>query len=134
MFFDNASRQSCTVKTSLTNTPLHALQTLNNVTYVESARVLAQAVLKSDAGDDQSRIDFVLQRVLARNATDAERDVLLRGLKRTGNQFANKKSDALKLLSVGESPRDESLDQVQHASWASLCLAVLNLDETLNRE
>lgn len=134
MFFDTASRQSCTVKMSRTNTPLHALQTLNNTAYVEAARVLAASALKSDASDDPSRINFVLQRVLARDAADSERDVLLRGLNRTRAQFADQKEEAAKLLGVGDSPRDETLDTIEHACWTSLCLAVLNLDETLNRE
>jgi hypothetical protein len=40
----------------------------------------------------------------------------------------------LKLLAVGESKRDESLDPAQHASWTSLCLMLLNLDETVTKE
>ncbi len=80
MFFDNASRQNCTVKSSRTNTPLHALQTLNNVAYVEAARVLAEASLKADIDSDADRIDFVTRRTIARPASDAEKEVLLRGL------------------------------------------------------
>ena len=52
MFFDVANRQTCTVKLARTNTPLHALVTLNDVTYVEAARALAQRVLLGSAGDD----------------------------------------------------------------------------------
>ncbi len=72
MFFDNASRQNCTVKSSRTNTPLQALQTLNNVAYVEAARVLAEAALKADIDTDADRIDFVIRRTIARSASDAE--------------------------------------------------------------
>ena len=41
VLFDNPARQACTVRPSLTNTPLHALTTLNDVTFVEAARVFA---------------------------------------------------------------------------------------------
>ena len=143
MFFDNASRQTCTVKLSRTNTPLHALQTLNDVTFVEAARTLAQQVLisspaaGSQAGapiDDDYCVEQIVQHVLARRPSDREKQVLLRGLQRSRAEFADDPSAATALLSVGESPREESLDAVQHAAWASLCLAVLNLDESLNRE
>jgi hypothetical protein len=134
MLFDNASRQTCTVKTSRTNTPLHALQTLNNVAYVEAARVLAETTLASAMASDSSRIDFVMRRVVARRASDAEQKVLLAGLGRTRQQFDLDPSAAAKLVSMGESQPSESLDAVELASWTSLCLAVFNLDETLNRE
>ncbi len=134
MFFDSASRQTCTVKSSRTNTPLHALQTLNNRQFVEAARRLAELTLQSGINDDSDRIDFVFQKSLARNAGDAERDVLLSALDRTRQQYAQDESSAAKLLSVGESVRDHSLDTVEHAAWATLCLAVLNFDETLTRE
>lgn len=134
MMFDSASRQTCTVKTGRTNTPLHALQTLNNVTYVEAARALAEAALSSESKRDAERLDLVMKRTIARPASEAERTILLAGLERTRRQFDQDRDQALALLSVGESPRDESIDAVEHAAWATLCLAVLNLDETLNRE
>lgn len=133
MFFDNASRQTCTVNVNRTNTPLHSLQTLNNVAYVEAARTLAEFALKS-AGDDAARIDVVMRRVLARHASEPEKKVLMAGIARTRQQYADYPEAAVKLVSQGESKRDESLDAVEHAAWTNLCLAVLNLDETLNRE
>ena len=73
MFFDSASRQTCTVKVGRTNTPLQALQTLNDVTYVEAARVLAQRLLKADdLKTDRQRLDRAMNRILARNASDGE--------------------------------------------------------------
>ncbi len=134
MFFDNASRQSCTVNTSRTNTPLHSLQTFNNIAYVEASRALAEKALQSDVDSDAERIDWIMRRALARTASDGEQEILLRGLERTRRQYRGQQEQAIQLVSVGESPRDESLDPIEHAAWASLALAVLNLDETLNRE
>ncbi len=134
MFFDNASRQTCTVKSSRTNTPLQALQTLNNVAYVEAARSLAQLALQTDVESDPDRLDFVMRRTLARPASPAESEIFLAGLQRTRDQFAGSKQDAEELIAIGESPRDQSLDAIEHASWTALCLAILNLDETLTRE
>lgn len=150
MFFDSASRQTCTVKVSRTNTPLHALQTFNGVAYVESARVLAERVLLGSglpghglpgygvAGEDASEepqvLEQVMRHVLGRPPSTREGMILLRGLRRSRNEFKERPEQARMLLAVGESPRDESIDAVEHAAWTTLCLAVLNLDETLNRE
>ena len=150
MFFDNATRQTCTVRSGRTNTPLHALQTLNGTTYVEAARKLASWCLvqpvqnEQEIGDretqiadqatDAYRINLILNRLLSRDANDSEQIILQRGLQRSRSQFANKIDSAIALISVGESPRDQSIDAAEHAAWTSLCLAVLNLDDTLNRE
>ncbi|QEG38334.1 PSD1 and planctomycete cytochrome C domain-containing protein [Roseimaritima ulvae] len=134
MFFDSASRQTCTVNQSRTNTPLHALQTLNNTIYVEAARVLAEAVLQADLERDAQRIEMVFRRLLARDPEQAEQAILLAGLKRTRTQYAGRMEEARKLLAIGQSPRDRALDPIEHAVWTNLCLAVSNLDETLNHE
>ncbi|MCG8653566.1 MAG: DUF1549 and DUF1553 domain-containing protein, partial [Pirellulales bacterium] len=134
MFFDSASRQTCTVKVSRTNTPLHALQTLNDVAYVEAARVLAQHALRSHSDSDQQRLEFIFRRVLARAPEEAESAIFLQGLQRTGVQFQASPEDAQKLISIGQSSSDTALDPIEHASWTALSLAVLNLDETLTRE
>ena len=113
---------------------------------MEAARALAQRTLlqypvgKETADDtaadriDADRIDAILKRVLARPASNQEREILLRGLNRTRGQFADGSKDALALVAVGESTRDERIAPNELAAWTNLCLAILNLDETLNRE
>lgn len=133
VFFDNASRQTCTVKSVRTNTPLHALLTLNETTYVEAARKLSERVLLARV-DDERRLDEALLRVLARPATAQEREILLQGLKRNRQHFAAAPEQAQQLLLVGDSPRSADLAPVEHASWTALCLSILNLDEALNRQ
>lgn len=134
MFFDNATRQTCTVKSFRTNTPLHALLTLNDVTFVESARALAERVLMADITDDEGRIDIVFRRLLARHATIREKTILIAAISRSRGEFEADPDAAMKLLAVGESKRNEQLDTIQHAVWTSLALAVMNLDETLTKE
>lgn len=135
MFFDNASRQTCTVKPLLTNTPLHALLTLNETTYVEAARHLAQRILTDPSRkSDADRMQQVFLRILSRRPTTAENEILLAGLQRSRQQYRAAAEQAARLLTVGESPRDDSLDPVEHAAWTSACLTVLNTDEALNRE
>ena len=135
VFFDTASRQTCTVNIFRTNTPLHALITLNEVTYVESARVLAQRLLKNgELSDDNERISDLYMRALARPPSPEELELLNRALERTRTQFAADTTKAGEFISNGESPRDENLDAVEHAAWTALVLAVLNLDEILTRQ
>jgi hypothetical protein len=134
MFFDVASRQTCTVKQGRTNTPLHALATLNGTTYVEAARALAERVLTTTESGDDRRIDLAFRLVLARFPTSEERSILLAGLKRLRGQYAADPAAAKKLLAVGESPRNDRLDATEHAALTALCHAILNLDEAVTKE
>jgi hypothetical protein len=134
MFFDTAPRQTCWVKQGRTNSPLHALVTLNDVTYVEAARALAQRVLKGAGSRPEDRIALAFRLVLARAPAAEETQVLVAGVERLKREYGADRAAALKFLRVGESPRDEALDPVEHAAYAALCGAILNLDEALTKE
>ncbi len=135
MFFDNATRQTCTVKPSRTNTPLHALLTLNDVTYVEAGRALSRDVLRDGSlGGGRVRLQAVYLRLLSRPPSDEETAVWLRALSRAKLQFETRKEAASELLSIGDLPQDDSLNVAEHAAWTSLVLALFNLDETLSRQ
>jgi hypothetical protein len=132
-FFDVHSRMTTSVKPARTNTPMHALTTLNNTTYVEAARALAGRVMREAAGGEQ-RVQAAYRAVLARPPTAAEGAVFLGQHRRLLARFADDPASAARLLDVGESPRDPTLSSADHAAWTSLCLALFNLDETLNKE
>ena len=134
LFFDAAARQTCTVKITRTNTPLHALTTLNDVTFVEAARVLAEKLLHADADNDAKRLEQLYSRVLARAPRPQEMPILLAGLTRLRQQYQADPTAADLLLKQGEYPRSAATPAVEHAAWTTLCLTVLNLDETLTRE
>ena len=134
MFFDAAARQTCAVRAVRTNTPLHALATLNDTTFVEAARALAQRVLRQGGATPPERIEAAFRLVTARKPTAAEAKVLLGSLERLRAVYAADRDAAVRLLRVGESPRDEELDAVEHAAYAALCSLILNLDETLTKQ
>ncbi len=134
MFFDNADRMTCSVKTFHTNTPLHALGTLNDVTFVEAARLLATDVLNSQLQSDEDKLKVVYRRVLARQPDKSETSILISALNRTRTQYRKNKKSAELFVASGESAVDGQLDVSELASWTSLCLAVFNLDETLTRQ
>ncbi len=134
MFFDNASRQVCTVKAVRTNTPMHALFALNDVTFVEAARALATLTLRVNGADDTAGIDYVYRSVLCRSAHEKELVVLTAALNRSRKQFLQSPKMAADLLSVGASKISEEVNRDELATWTALCLAVFNLDEALTKE
>jgi len=134
MFFDVANRQTCTVRVVRTNTPLQALVTLNDITYVEAARALAERVLHGPAGDDSGRIREAFRRLIAREPRPAELVILSRRLGKLRESFAGNPDKAKKLISTGESPADPKLDPTELAAFTSLATVLMNLDETISKE
>ncbi len=128
-FFDAPSRQSCAVSPKRTNTPLHALTTLNDVTYVEAARVWAERTLEV-SGDD-SRLAELFFAATGRRADPRELESLERSLAGSREHFAGHPEAASQLIGAGEAPRAVGLPEVEHAAWTDVCLLVLNLDEAL---
>ena len=132
-FFDAGARQVCTVKVARTNTPLHALVTLNDTAYVEAARVMAQGVQVA-ADTDPARLDYAFRVLTARLPSAKERTLLLARLEKLRGQFAAAPAEAMELASTGEAPRPESLPPVEHAAWTALCSLLMNLDEVLSKQ
>lgn len=129
--FDASARQVCKVRASITNTPLHALTTLNDPTWIEASRVLAT---KAIAERPEDRFAFVYRRVVSRKPSEKELATLEQIL---AGQMAIYKADttaAGKLLAVGVVPVEAKLNTAELAAWTNLCLAIFNLDEALTRE
>jgi len=133
MFFDSAKRQVCEVKPLRTNTPMHSLITMNDVTYVEAARSLAETILNEEK-QDEARLALASSRVLSRELSDREQTIWKRTLERSTKEFTADPGAANAYLSHGDSKPDGQLKSVELAAWTALCLNMLNLDETLNKE
>ncbi len=131
--FDAPDREKCVVRRPVTNTPLQALITLNDPTYIEAARVLAQKTLLNNK-DFNARITFAFRQVTARQPSLQEVN-LLRGLltQQTENFSANRKA-AEQLLKVGAAPYDAKIDASELAAWTMVVSTILNLDEVVTRE
>ncbi len=132
-FFDVAKRQVCEVKPLRTNTPMHALTTLNDVTYVEAARAFAQKLLL-EAEEDEARLNLAGKRLLARTPSPEEGRIWQLSLDRARKAFTADPEAAKHFLSHGDWKHAPGQDPVTHAAWAALCLNLFNLDETLNKE
>ena len=133
LFFDTAKRQVCEVKPLRTNTPMHALTTLNDVTFVEAARALSSRSL-TQTNDAAECMEFIGIQVLGRVPKISEIAVWKRSLNRAMTAFEAAPEEAKRFLNHGVSERHGELSEVEHAAWTALCLNVLNLDETLTKE
>ncbi|PHY02526.1 MAG: hypothetical protein CK530_05740 [Planctomycetaceae bacterium] len=131
--FDTANRQTCSVRSSRTSSPLHALTTLNDPTWVEAARVLAARSLQAASTLDD-RLIFAFRRVLGRQPTASDLNSLRRMHERQLAVYRNDTEAAKQIVSVGEYAQDNTLDAAEHAALTAVCLAVFNLDEALTRE
>jgi len=132
--FDAPSREFCTAKRPVSNTPQAALALLNDPTYVEAARALAAKALREGGAGDAPRLRWLWRRALAREPLASEQELLAALLGKERARNAADPAEARRLLAVGRSPVDPSLDPVELASWTSLARAVLNLDETITRD
>ncbi len=134
LLFDAPSREICTVKRSRTNTPLQALTLLNEITYVEAARKLAERMLIDGGASPEARIRFAFRRVTSRTPTDEELTVLVGGLNDDLIRFRQDANAAKQLIVLGESKAGTSLDLAELAAYTLTANVLLNLDEVVTRE
>ncbi|MCY3774895.1 MAG: DUF1549 and DUF1553 domain-containing protein, partial [Candidatus Aminicenantes bacterium] len=132
--FDAPSREVCTSRRERTNTPLQALTLMNDVTYVEAARALAQRLIREGGPTDEDRVEFGFRLVTSRRPEPAEIEVLRRGLQRHRSAYENDPAAAAKLVKIGESALGPEMDAVELAAHTALANGLLNLDETIHRE
>lgn len=130
--FDSPTREVCVIRPSRTNTPLQALNLMNDVTFLEAARKLAERMM--EARDTGARLRRGYQLALGRDASREELEPLTRLLERTRTHFAKDPAGAEAYLRQGEAPRNSKLAAPELAAWTSVASLLLNLDETVTRE
>jgi hypothetical protein len=131
--FDAPDREVCVVRRARTNTPLQALVLMNDPTYVESARKLAERLMH-EAKSPEERIALAFRLCTSRRPSTRETAILKKVFDAQLAVFTKDARAARKLLSVGESPRDPSLPTGELAAWTTVASVILNLDETITKE
>jgi hypothetical protein len=106
---------------------------MNDPTYVEASRKLAERMMTEGGPTPEERIAFAFKLAAARAPREKETAVLKRVYEAQHTRFAKDKPAAEKLLKVGEAPRDAKLDAVELAAWAMVANTILNLDEVVTR-
>ena len=131
--FDAPTREKCSLTRSRTNTPLQALVTLNDVQFVEASRALAERALKQGGETLDAQIDYAYRLAAGVRPKSFVREILKQAYHDELKLFQADKERATKLISTGESPRDETLDPAIHAAMSIVTSMILNLDEVLTR-
>ena len=131
--FDAPDREKCTSRRLITNTPLQALVLLNDPTYVEAARVLAERAIREAGSDPQARVRFLFREATSRRASLAEMRVLLELAQRRLEHYRKEPAEAAKLLAAGAS-KAGNVEATDLAAWTTVASTILNLDETITKE
>jgi hypothetical protein len=131
--FDAPEREFCFPRRSVSNTPLQSLVLMNDTTYIEAARKFAERIMQEGGATPETRINFAYRTVVGRAPKATEAKVLGDLYRQQLARFGRDKEAAEKLLKVGESPRNEKLDQTELAAWALVGSVILNLDEAITK-
>jgi hypothetical protein len=131
--FDAPNREQFCARRERSNTPLQALQLLNDVQHVEAARALAARSLAEVPGDDGPRIAWLFATVLARGPDTEEQAVVRETLEGHRARYAADAQAAGKLVAHGDSKPPADVPPAELAAWTLVANMLLNLDETLTR-
>jgi hypothetical protein len=132
--FDAPGRETCVVREVRTDTPLQALNVLNDVTFVEAARGFGERILQEAGPNPEVRLAAAFQAATGRRPRPQELTILRDGFENQRARFRRDHRSAVALIHTGESSPDPRLDPCELAAYTALAQLILNLDETITRE
>ena len=132
--FDAPAREFCVISRTRSTTPLQALALLNDETYTEASRKLAERMLKEGGALPSQRLGYGFRLAAARAPNASELLVLQAGLERRLTQYRTNRKAAAELLAAGDSARDTKLDAVELAAYTTAASVILNLDEVISKQ
>lgn len=131
--FDATSRETCTARRERTATPLQALVLLNDPQFIEAARVLAEKLIQQHPESVDNRLNTAFRLLTSRASTDKEANILRRLYQDQQARFSASPADAIAMLTVGDSPRNDKLNAADHAATTVVIQAVMNFDECVTK-
>ncbi|HXG08965.1 MAG TPA: DUF1553 domain-containing protein, partial [Gemmataceae bacterium] len=131
--FDAPSREACTARRERTNTPLQALLLMNETQYVEASRALAERAMREGGRGLEDRLAYLFRLAVARRPDAVELAELAAAYRDHLATYTRDVEAAKKLIALGESKPDPSLDPSELAAWTMVANLVLNLDEVINK-
>jgi hypothetical protein len=132
--FDSPNREVCTVSENRTNTPLQALNLMNDVAFLEASRKLAERMLQEGGSSVAARIDYGFELLLSRAPRSGERQILLDTFEAFDTKYRTNPKAAENYLSYGEAVRNTSLDAADLAAYTTVANLIFNLDEAVTKE
>jgi len=132
--FDAPARDECAASRVISNTPQQALTLLNDPTFVEAARVLAERLIEeTPAANDIERLARAYQLALHRDPKSRESESLLAFLDSQRRHYGANLDAARQLVATGLAPVPDDLDPAEHAAWTQVARALLNTHESITR-
>jgi len=131
--FDAPNREQSCTRRERSNTPMQALQLMNDVQHFEAARALAERILQEGGKGDEDRLRWLFRTVLSRKPDAKELSMLAAALTKQRDIYQKDPKSAEKALHVGESTPKNLSPAPETAAWTLITNLVLNLDETVNR-
>lgn len=132
--FDVSSRETCRVRRPRTNTPLQALVLMNDVTYFEAARGLAQRTFREAPASPDDRLKFMMLQAAGRRPSASELRILRASLDRRLKRYEADKKSAESLLKVGDLPITKTVPPSELAAYTLAASTILNLDEVVTKQ
>ena len=134
MAFDAPTSDSSCPRRNRSNTPLQALTTLNEKTFVEAAQAMGLRVMREGGADNASRARYAFRLCTGRVPTESELKALLRFWDEQYRYFEDRSSAALQVALSNPTNLPPEVNFHKAAAWAMVSRAILNLDETMTRE
>ena len=132
--FDSPTRETCIVRTDRTNTPLQALNLMNDVTYVEASRHLAERMIREGGETPGDKVAYAYRLATQHRPRPEAEEVLAGSFRDYFDRYRADRQAALDLVNVGDSPRDETLDIAELASYTMVASMIMNLDRTITKD
>jgi hypothetical protein len=131
--FDAPSREQACTRREISNTPMQALNLMNDIQHVEAARNFAQRILLEGGSTFDTRLNFAFRQVVARYPTSEEAAILERTLTKHAARYQANAEAAKQLIAFGDSKANATLKPEELAAWTMIANLLLNLDEALTK-
>ena len=131
--FDAPTREECTARRPISNTPLAALTLLNDPSFIEAARVMAERALLAHESAVEPSIASMFRGVMTREGTEEELSLLKQLYSSQLANYQKVEADSIEILQVGLTPSDKKLLPAQVAAMTFVARAIMNTNEAITR-
>ena len=131
--FDAPNREQSCTRRERSNTPLQALQLMNDVQHFEAARAFAERMMKEGGEQTAARLTWGFRNATARPPAADELELLQHAYATQLQRYEANPGPALQVIAAGESKRDEKLDPEELAAFTLVANLILNLDEVVTK-